>query len=46
MSSILFIIHLSGVFDVIERVAGVQSLSSADDIGLFASGHSMPEKQK
>ena len=40
-----FIIHLRGVFDVIERMAGVQSLSFADDIDLLASGHSMPENR-
>ncbi|ODM21122.1 hypothetical protein SI65_04175 [Aspergillus cristatus] len=44
VSPILFIIYLSGVFDVVERsVAGVQSLSFADDIGLLASGHSVKE---
>ena len=44
VSPILFIIYLSGVFDVIERsVAGIQSLSFADDIGLLASGHSVKE---
>ncbi|ODM18007.1 hypothetical protein SI65_06795 [Aspergillus cristatus] len=43
VSPILFIIYLSGVFDVVESVAGVQSLSFADDIGLLASGHSVKE---
>ena len=44
MSPILFIIYLSGVFDVIERnVTGAQSLSFADDIGLLAPGHSVRE---
>ena len=44
MSPILFIIYLSGVFDMIERsVTGVQSLSFADNVGLLASGHSVKE---
>ncbi|ODM14511.1 hypothetical protein SI65_10133 [Aspergillus cristatus] len=43
VSPILFIIYLSGVFDVVEGMAGVQSLSFADDIGLLASGHSVKE---
>ena len=44
VSPILFIIYLSGVFEVIERsVTGIQSLSFADDIGLLASGHSVKE---
>ena len=44
MSRILFIICLSILFDVIESsVAGVQSLSFADDIALLASGHSVKE---
>lgn len=44
MSPILFIIYLSGVFEVIERnVAGIQCLSFADDIGLLASGHSVKD---
>lgn len=41
---ILFIIYLSGAFDMIERsVKGIQSLSFADDIALLASGHSVKE---
>ncbi|ODM20373.1 hypothetical protein SI65_03426 [Aspergillus cristatus] len=44
VSPILFIIYLSGVFEVIERsVTGIQSLSFADDIGLLASGYSVKE---
>ena len=44
VSPILFIIYLSGVFDMIERsVKGIQSLSFADDIALLASGHSVKE---
>lgn len=42
MPPILFIIYLSGVFDMIERrVTGIQSLSFADDIGLLAPGYSV-----
>ncbi|ODM15132.1 hypothetical protein SI65_09371 [Aspergillus cristatus] len=44
VSLILFIIYLSGVFDVIERrVNGIQCLSFADDIGLLAPGYSVRE---
>lgn len=44
MSPILFIIYLSGVFDVVERsITGVQPLSFVDDIALLASGHSVKD---
>jgi len=44
VSPILFIIDLSGVFNLIERrVAGIQSLSFADDIGLLAPGYFVRE---
>jgi ribonuclease HI len=43
-SPILFIIYLSGVFDIIERaVPEVQALSFADDVGLLAPGYSVQE---
>ncbi|KAI9041051.1 uncharacterized protein KD926_007468 [Aspergillus affinis] len=42
VSPILFIIYLSGIFEVIEkRVPGIQCISFADDLGLTASGHSV-----
>ena len=44
VSPILFLIYLSGVFDVIERsVPGVQPISFADDVGLLAPGRSVQE---
>src|SRR5699024_4561619 len=44
VSPILFIIYLSGVFEVIEgRVPGVRCLSFADDIGLLVPGYSVKE---
>jgi ribonuclease HI len=44
VSPILFLIYLSGVFDVIERaVPGVRPLSFADDIALLVPGCSVQE---
>ena len=44
VSPILFLIYLSGVFDVIERsVPGVRPISFADDMGLLAPGRSVED---
>ncbi|KAJ5453717.1 uncharacterized protein N7458_004673 [Penicillium daleae] len=44
VSPILFLIYLTGMFDVIERaVPGVRLLSFADDVGFLAPGYSVQE---
>jgi hypothetical protein len=43
VSPILFIIYLSGIFEVIKAKVLIKALSFVDDIGLLASGNSIQE---
>jgi hypothetical protein len=43
VSSIFFIIYLSGVFNTIEAKVPIKTLSFANDIGLIATGGSIKE---